>query len=112
MTRPFDTLILSATPRSGSTLLCSLLESSGVAGRPESWYRREDRAWYADDWALPRDANGNWSAQDYLQAVKTHARSANGIVALRVMWETLNELLDELGGLFPAPDPMGFNAPP
>ncbi|MEO1689824.1 MAG: Stf0 family sulfotransferase, partial [Pseudomonadota bacterium] len=39
-------LILCSSPRSGSTLLCRLLEATGVAGAPESWFHRPD----AFDW--------------------------------------------------------------
>ena len=31
-----DSYMICSTPRTGSTLLCELLESTGVAGRPES----------------------------------------------------------------------------
>lgn len=40
--------ILCATPRTGSTYLCSLLKSSGVAGVPESYRRRRDRGYYQE----------------------------------------------------------------
>ena len=98
---PFDALILCATPRSGSTLLCSLLESSQVAGRPASWYRAEDRRDYAAAWGLPRDAAGRWSPSDYLATTIAAGRSPNGVFGLRVMRSTLPELLAELSTLHP-----------
>ena len=33
-------LLVCATPRSGSTLLCALLEGTGVAGRPQEFFER------------------------------------------------------------------------
>ncbi|HMF66717.1 MAG TPA: Stf0 family sulfotransferase, partial [Phyllobacterium sp.] len=33
--------VICGTPRSGSTLLCDLLESTGIAGRPASYFRSE-----------------------------------------------------------------------
>src|SRR4051794_41932383 len=33
-------LLVCATPRSGSTLLCALLEGTGVAGRPHEFFER------------------------------------------------------------------------
>jgi len=34
MSSPEQSYLVAATPRSGSTLLCELLASTGVAGRP------------------------------------------------------------------------------
>src|SRR4051794_7844221 len=34
------TLLVCATPRSGSTLLCALLEGTKVAGRPQEFFER------------------------------------------------------------------------
>ncbi len=46
VTRPdFDSYLICATPRSGSTLLCGLLESSGVAGHPASYFNRDGSEW-------------------------------------------------------------------
>jgi LPS sulfotransferase NodH len=39
-------LICATTPRTGSSLLCGLLDSTGIAGHPESYFRRQDeREW-------------------------------------------------------------------
>lgn len=53
----FDTYVICATPRTGSTLLCGLLESSGVAGHPASYFNRRGLHDYATSWqpARPRD---------------------------------------------------------
>lgn len=59
--------VLCATPRSGSTLLCSLLHSSGVAGHPESWFRLPNRPEFAADWGIcAPDGSFDWST--YLAA--------------------------------------------
>ena len=34
----YDSYVICTSPRSGSTLLCKLLASSGVAGNPDSWF--------------------------------------------------------------------------
>jgi LPS sulfotransferase NodH len=39
--------LLCGTPRTGSTLLCNLLASTGVAGRPESYFREPDEPMWA-----------------------------------------------------------------
>src|SRR6201991_2549603 len=38
MTQPNRSYLVCATPRSGSTLLCEALKSTGVAGRPEEYF--------------------------------------------------------------------------
>ena len=89
--------ILCATPRSGSTLLCSLLRSSGVAGHPESWFRRQDRADWARDWAILRGDGGfDWDV--YLQAAMAAGTGSNRVFGLRLMWNTLGELVADLAG--------------
>lgn len=97
-----QTLIICATPRTGSTLLCALLKSAGTAGRPESWYRAEDRDEYADDWRLPRDFNGQIDPAAYLAAAIRAGQSPNGTCGLRIQSRTLTGLLAELRTLFPA----------
>ena len=39
-----DSYLIRATPRTGSTLLCGLLASTGVTGRPESFFRSQGPA--------------------------------------------------------------------
>ncbi len=99
----FDTLLICASPRSGSTLLCNLLAASGVAGRPESYFRRQDLDEYAEEWRLSRDAEGRFAFADYLAAARKASRTPNGISAIRLMGSTLPELLAALAGLWPGP---------
>ncbi|HEX7161024.1 MAG TPA: Stf0 family sulfotransferase [Trebonia sp.] len=44
--------LICATPRTGSSLLCGLLDSTGVAGHPESWFRRQDEREFAAGWGI------------------------------------------------------------
>src|SRR5215210_1561979 len=39
-----NSLLVCATPRSGSTLLCALLEGTNVAGRPREFFERLARS--------------------------------------------------------------------
>ncbi len=97
---PYRTLIVCATPRTGSTLLCALLAASGVGGRPESWYRDEDRAEYASDWDVPPD-----DSRAYLAAAIRAGTGPDGTCGLRIQAPTLQPLLAELRSIFPdAPD--------
>lgn len=98
---PRRSIILCATPRTGSTLLCALLAASGTGGRPDSWYRAEDRAEYEADWGVaPGDAAG------FLAGAIRAGSDASGTFGLRVQAPALRPMLAELAGLFgPLPDP-------
>jgi len=88
--------LICATPRSGSTLLCDLLTATGAAGRPASYYRRQSiPRWGERLGVLPGDDRA------YLGAVLTEGRGGTGLFGMRLMWETLSELIARLAGLYP-----------
>lgn len=93
-------LILCATPRSGSTLLCDLLTASGVAGRPASFYRREGIGDWAERLGVPA-GEGIAFERAYLEAVRQHGTGDTGMFALRLMWPSLPELSARLAQLIP-----------
>lgn len=91
--RPATGYFLCATPRTGSTWLCRLLSSTGVLGRPESYFREPDEPVWAARFSLPVR---NGRARDYpafVEAVRTAATTDNGIFAARVMWGSLERIL-------------------
>lgn len=88
-----DSYLICATPRSGSTLLCGLLSSTGVAGRPESYFRVPDEQFWADRWRIRRDNAGRFDYHDYVRAAVAEGRTGNGLFAARVMWGTLGEII-------------------
>ena len=90
--------ILCSTPRTGSTLLCSLLASSGCAGVPESYFRAQDLAARAQQWRI-RQPDGGFEFAEYLNCVLESGTSDNGVFGVRIMWGTLSELLDQLRGM-------------
>ena len=88
--------LLCATPRTGSTLLCSLLSSTGVLGRPASYFREPDEEMWARRLGVPVVGG---RAQDYgafLRAVRAAATTDNGVFGARVMWGSLERIT---GGL-------------
>lgn len=96
MTRPgFESYLLCATPRTGSTLLCGLLESSGVAGHPASYFNRRGLHDYADDWRIARPRDGRID-ETYVRAALAAGRTSNGVFGGRIMAETLPELIGDL----------------
>jgi len=94
-------LIICATPRSGSTMLCDLMKATGVCGAPESWFRHESIDHFITDFGMttPRDAP-SFDA-DYLTAAVRAGRNGSDTFGLRLMWPTVPELSDWLGRLFP-----------
>ena len=92
--------VICSTPRTGSTLLCGLLSSTGVAGRPESYFRRQDDIGWAARWGIC-GPDGNFDLADYFQAATEAGKSPNGVFAARVMWGTLDEMLADLRRLYP-----------
>ena len=105
----FDSYLICATPRSGSTLLCGLLESSGVAGHPASYFNRDALNEYANQWGIPRPRDGRID-RAFVQAALTAGRTPNGIFGVRVMQETLPELVRALS--VSAADPVDSELDP
>jgi trehalose 2-sulfotransferase len=100
--RLYQSYIICSTPRSGSTLLCSLLESAGC-GRPNSYFRRQSIPDFARDFGVPSDGDLHSHAfrRSYLEAVMAAGKAGTDIFGLRVMFETLDELSVLLDELFP-----------
>ena len=93
-------VILCATPRSGSTLLCDLLAETGMAGRPASFYRQQSIAYYAEQFGVPL-GEGTAFDRDYLVAVRRHGTDDTGTFGLRIMWSSVADLMARLAPLFP-----------
>lgn len=99
----FDSYIICATPRSGSTLLCDLLTETGIAGNPDSFFRRESILWWADYLNVPVF---DWETEyqfdlEYLSAVKEYGTNETSIFGMRLMWESVADLSKRLEAFFP-----------
>lgn len=90
-----DSYLICATPRTGSTLLCGLLTSSGVAGRPASYFNRRGLHRYAEDWRIAAPGDGRID-QAYVRAALAAGTTPNGVFGGRIMAETLPELIADL----------------
>lgn len=90
-----DFYLLCSTPRTGSILLCSLLISTGVADRPESYFRAQDLGLYATRWDIRR-SDDSFTYSEYLKAAIAAGRSDNVVFAARIMWGTMEELMGEV----------------
>ena len=99
--RGIRSYLICATPRSGSTLLCGLLRSTGIAGRPASYFRRDDLPSYAEQWGVPPPGGGTKALHAYIRAAVAAGSTPNGLFGARVMWGTMTELTDALASLDP-----------
>lgn len=98
-----DSYLICATPRTGSTLLCGLLASTGIAGRPESYFREPDEQSWAARWDIARSSAGAFEYSEFVRAALAAGRTGNGVFAARIMWGTLEHLVDRLGAAHAAP---------
>jgi LPS sulfotransferase NodH len=88
--RPKFSYFICGTPRSGSWLLCGLMASSGVAGRPHEWFLPEVEQRCRQEWQLEGTA-------DYLDCIRRAATTPNGVFAAKMMWGYFDRVLDLLG---------------
>ncbi len=93
--------LICATPRTGSTLLCGLLASTGVAGRPESYFRAPDERSWATRWRIARPSGGDFSYAEFVRAAIAAGSSGNGVFGARMMWGTLAEVTGKLAAIQP-----------
>lgn len=131
---PMLSYLVCATPRSGSTLLCELLDQTGVAGHPEEYFealrhsgmpRRPHEYFDRDRHAniierlafreMPdgtvRSPNPLWDPNDYdryLQWALEQGTTANGVFGAKLMWGYLGDfatLLRTIDGMAGLPVP-------
>lgn len=98
---PVDSYFICATPRTGSSLLLGLLESTGVAGRPQAYFRAPDEPLWADRWQIPRTPRGDFDYSDYLRSALAAGRTENGVFGAKLMWGTLDEVVGKLRTVCP-----------
>jgi LPS sulfotransferase NodH len=78
-----------------------LLDSTGVAGHPESYFRQPDEHSWADRWGIASSPDGAFSYADYVQAALATGRTENGVFAARIMWGTLDQVVSKLATVYP-----------
>lgn len=85
----------------GVSCCAGLLQSTGVAGRPESYFRQPDERSWAAQWGIIGRADGRYSYGDYLAAALNCGRTDNGLFGARIMWGTMGYLARNLAQLYP-----------
>lgn len=77
---PADPYLVCGTPRTGSTLLRGLLAATGVAGKPESYFRLPDVRSYAETWGAQVGPDGPLDNGGYVRAAMAVSGTGNGVV--------------------------------
>ncbi|MCP3675001.1 MAG: Stf0 sulfotransferase [Gammaproteobacteria bacterium] len=95
--------IICATPRSGTTLLCDLLADTGVAGKPDAFFRFQSRQWWARHLNVPSiDWTDEYAFdQSFLSAALHEGAAGTRIFGMRLMWRDFDYLVTRLGVLYP-----------
>lgn len=99
----FQSYIICTSPRSGSTLLCKLLEATGVAGHPNSHFHRPSLAAWQSTYNLT--AGPGQSQKDQLRAVFRAAvergRGGTDMFGLRLQRHSFDFFMQQLAILHP-----------
>ena len=95
---PHTSYFICTTPRSGSNLLCNLLENTEIAGRPDEYFGKESESWI-QKWG------SDLSFGEYLSRVLQQGTTDNGIFGAKVFLidgygdECLIDLIRQAAGL-------------
>jgi len=95
--------VICTTPRSGSTLLCNLMKSTGQAGQPESYFRQQSIRYWIEQLNVPvQDIAAEPEIDNaYLEAIRREGAGNTDCFGLRLMWESLDNLSNCLEGFYP-----------
>ncbi len=79
--------VLCSNPRSGTTLMCDMLAQTGVAGKPNSFFREKSLQDWCDQWGLPApyDLDDPAFMSLYLDAAGKEGRGETPVFGLRLM---------------------------
>ena len=73
--------------------MLGLLGSTGVCGRPQSYFRAPDERAWAERWGL----RPGYDYREFVEAARVAGTTPNGVFGAKVMWGTHAELLGRLG---------------
>jgi LPS sulfotransferase NodH len=72
------------------------LASTGIAGKPESWFREPDLHTRARSWGIHIESDGSFSYRDFLEAAIVAGTTPNGVFGARIMWGTMDLVVQHL----------------
>lgn len=99
----YSSYVICTSPRSGSTLLCTLLASTGVAGNPASYFHKPSISAWLKSFDLVLDATT--TERDVLDKIFTVAIAQGtldtGMFGLRLQRDSFDFLSQQLAVLYP-----------
>lgn len=99
----YDSYIVCTSPRSGSTLLCKLLEATGVTGNPASYFHRPS----IDDWAadlgviITRPDQEREALTELFRAAISQGDNGTGMFGVRLQAHSFPFFREKLAVLYP-----------
>jgi LPS sulfotransferase NodH len=84
--------VVCAVQRSGSSFLCELLKSTGVAGVPEEYFlfREDGKNFEAGWWAQSFDVS---TREEYISLVQNEGQTENGVFGTKLMWNYFAQVM-------------------
>jgi trehalose 2-sulfotransferase len=95
----YTAYMICTAPRSGSTMLCSLLAATGVAGNPASWFYETDVAAWRERLDLLGGEGDGANLAPVFQAAIKQGSGGTGVFGLRQQGESFRYLFDQLATL-------------
>ena len=84
-------------------MLCDLMAATGVLGRPASYYRSQSITDWAERLGVAKNVEIGSEEFEcaYLTSIRNHGTDASGMFGLRLMWDTVEGLVERLGKIYP-----------
>ncbi|MEM9343441.1 MAG: Stf0 family sulfotransferase [Pseudomonadota bacterium] len=97
----FDSFVICTSPRSGSTLLCRLLEETGVSGAPDSHFHQPSRAAWMEHFGVEeRATEAETLAAVFARAVEK-GRGGTDVFGLRLQRQSFAYFAETLRVMYP-----------
>lgn len=87
-----QTVMICSLPRSGSNLLCELLESTRKLGNPDEWLNQDRQHWNRVHFGLPESA----TIEDMIRKLQEETRTFNGVFSHKILMYSYPWLVDSL----------------
>lgn len=87
--QPHTSYLVCGTPRSGSSLLCEALISTGIAGEPEEYFLRRNEVVWSKRWSTP-------TYTEYLACTIKQCTTVNGVFGVKIMWGDFERFISKV----------------
>ena len=96
--------MICTSPRSGSTLLCRMLQNTGVAGVPESYFHTPSLAGWLKEYGMPAEAFATplKATQAVVDAALVEGTGTSSVFGLRMQRHSFDFFMRQLDLLYPS----------